>query len=51
MGGLLVAVFFYKLKFNSEGSPVQNNKEVTQKLGSGLGFMNSPYAILCKLGA
>jgi hypothetical protein len=40
MGGLLVAVFyFYKLKFKSEGLPIQNNKDVTQTLGAGLGFM------------
>jgi hypothetical protein len=40
MGGLLVTVFyFYKLKFRSEGLPVQNNKDVTQTLGPGLGFI------------
>ena len=40
MGGLLISVFyFYKLKFVSEGLPIQNNRDVTQRLGTGLGFM------------
>jgi hypothetical protein len=40
MGGLLITIFyFYKLKFKAEGLSTTNNKDITQTLGVGLGFM------------
>mgnify|MGYP000864741260 FL=1 len=40
MGGLLVSVFYYyKLKFISEGEEINDNRDVTSKLGASLGFL------------
>lgn len=40
IGGLLITTFyFYKLQFVAENRPIQDNRDVNQILGSGLGFM------------